>query len=173
MNRIISVIIITLCAYFIFLSIYGIKSWFFPSTPIGIASFVFTQIVAILIAFAMYKKTPDKTQTKYGTISKPIGILGVLGLFPSVLWIPAVGFSANMSLMFEANSKIITTVRLIETNSRSCQNKIGFDGISIFMKSSICINAEMIKLYKIGDEVELMVNESILGTRIYSFKKSG
>ena len=168
-----SIIIITGSIYILFLTYYGINSWFFPSKPVAVISFIFTQMLAFKIAFWMYKNSPDKTNTKYGVIGKPVGILGVIGLLPSLFWIPVIGFSAQISLLFQGDSEIITTVRSIDTDGDGCPNRIGFEGVSIFFKTDICIDAATLDLYRLGDQVELIVKESMLGTRLYSFKKYG
>jgi hypothetical protein len=168
------IISILVAFYFLFLMFYGSRAWFYPSTSIAFVMYAFVQIGMIYLAIFMYKSPIKPTKTKYGEVKKPIVILGIIFIMPAMFWLPiSVGIPAQISLLLSPNEKIITTVSSVDDRSRGCHNKISFTGMDIFLKFGICVSKDVVGSYRKGDKVELIVNKSILGIRIYSFKKYG
>lgn len=154
---------------------YGVYSWFFTGKVLTILTlgglFSLSFFISLLIA---RKPLPRIPRNNY-KIRKPVGVLGVFMFIPFMLWMPlGMGLPAVISLTLSPNENM--HVRVIDVTSsrsrRSCDHEVKFENISTFLKSGICVSRSEVNMLKVGDILNLHVNKSFLGLRIYSFHGS-
>ena len=169
----IGILITIVCALFFF-TIYGIGSWFFPSEEYSLLLYAMLQIFAVWVVLKNYKKVPVISKTRRGSVSRNTSVIAFVIIIPFIFYLPlTVGLPASITLFFVPNETVITTIHPIKRTTRKCPNRIYFDGISNFIKTHLCVDESIINDYKDGDQVELLINNNIMGIRIYSFKKYG
>ncbi|MBO1256335.1 hypothetical protein J3L16_11645 [Alteromonas sp. 5E99-2] len=134
-----------------------------------IGSIILLTLYALALFAILKIKNSSSLTTSYKKVRKSVLLTGIFVFLPIILYIPlGIGLTAVASLPHAANQTITTKVIGVRTleSSKTCKNQLQFHGVSNFLKSGICVDANYISKFNVNDNVKLKVYVGLLGVRI-------